>query len=259
MSYSDNRASDALISAIYEQGLDPLFHEGSQQEAIEPGTPVHGYRFMYESPSGKLYAPFSMIEDRELSLLTENLEQGVSIGRTKVDIFENQDAFVESSMQSKDEVNKSKTDHGYYYWLDKDKAMDYMKGALLAIEGKQDRTTNTVFQVDREITQDEYLNKEDRTYTAGKILKGFVQEGTLIPVKQAGSVVRVGDKYYEGSTRQQERGSFVLYEVEGYAAEPITEIQDSGVTPAGYVMDELKYIGEPLLRISMDEVLKFQK
>ena len=51
----------------------------------------------------------------------------------------------------------------------------------------------------------------------------------------------------------------MLYEVEGYAAAPSTEIQDSGVTPAGYVMDEMKYIGEPLLRISMDEVLKFQK
>ena len=258
MSYSDNRASDDLISAIYEQGLDPLFHEGESQY-IEPETPTHGYRFMYESPTGKLYSPFSMLEDRELSLLTENLEQGISIGRSSVDIYENQDAFVESSMQSKDEINKSKTGHGYYYWLDKDKAMDYMKGALLSIEGKQDRTTSTVFQVGREITQDEYLNKEDSTYIAGRRLKGSIQEGSLIPVKQPGSVLQIGDKYYEGSTKQQERGSFVLYEVEGYAAAPSTEIQDSGVTPAGYVMDEMKYIGEPLLRISMDEVLKFQK
>ena len=258
MSYSDNRASDDLISAIYEQGLDPLFHEGESQY-IEPGTPVHGYRFMYESPTGKLYSPFSMLEDRELSLLTENLEQGISIGRSSVDIYENQDAFVESSIQSKDEINKSKTSHGYYYWLDKDKAMDYMKGALLSIEGKQGRTTSTVFQVGREITQDEYLNKEDSTYIAGRRLKGSIQEGSLIPVKQPGSVLQIGDKYYEGSTKQQERGSFVLYEVEGYAAAPSTEIQDSGVTPAGYVMDEMKYIGEPLLRISMDEVLKFQK
>ena len=258
MSYSDNRASDDLISAIYEQGLDPLFHEGESQY-IEPGTPVHGYRFMYESPTGKLYSPFSMLEDRELSLLTENLEQGISIGRSSVDIYENQDAFVESSIQSKDEINKSKTGHGYYYWLDKDKATDYMKGALLSIEGKQDRTTSTVFQVGREITQDEYLNKEDSTYIAGRRLKGSIQEGSLIPVKQPGSVLQIGDKYYEGSTKQQERGSFVLYEVEGYAAAPSTEIQDSGVTPAGYVMDEMKYIGEPLLRISMDEVLKFQK
>ena len=258
MSYSDNRASDDLISAIYEQGLDPLFHEGESQY-IEPGTPVHGYRFMYESPTGKLYSPFSMLEDRELSLLTENLEQGISIGRSSVDIYENQNAFVESSIQSKDEINKSKTGHGYYYWLDKDKAMDYMKGSLLSIEGKQDRTTSTVFQVGKEITQDEYLNKEDSTYIAGKRLRGSVQEGSLIPVKQPGSVLQVGDKYYEGSTKQQERGSFVLYEVEGYATEPSTEIQDSGVTPAGYVMDEMKYIGEPLLRISMDEVLKFQK
>ena len=258
MSYSDNRASDDLISAIYEQGLDPLFHEGESQY-IEPGTPTHGYRFMYESPTGKLYSPFSMLEDRELSLLTENLEQGISIGRSSLDISENQDAFVESSIQSKDEINKSKTGHGYYYWLDKDKAMDYMKGALLSIEGKQDRTTSTVFQVGREITQDEYLNKEDSTYIAGRRLKGSIQEGSLIPVKQPGSVLQIGDKYYEGSTKQQERGSFVLYEVEGYAAAPSTEIQDSGVTPAGYVMDEMKYIGEPLLRISMDEVLKFQK
>ena len=258
MSYSDNRASDDLISAIYEQGLDPLFHEGESQY-IEPGTPVHGYRFMYESPTGKLYSPFSMLEDRELSLLTENLEQGISIGRSSVDIYENQDAFVESSIQSKDEINKSKTSHGYYYWLDKDKAMDYMKGALLSIEGKQGRTTSTVFQVGREITQDEYLNKEDNTYIVGRRLKGSIQEGSLIPVKQPGSVLQIGDKYYEGSTKQQERGSFVLYEVEGYAAAPSTEIQDSGVTPAGYVMDEMKYIGEPLLRISMDEVLKFQK
>ena len=258
MSYSDNRASDDLISAIYEQGLDPLFHEGESQY-IEPGTPVHGYRFMYESPTGKLYSPFSMLEDRELSLLTENLEQGISIGRSSVDIYENQDAFVASSIQSKDEINKSKTNHGYYYWLDKDKAMDYMKGALLSIEGKQGRTTSTVFQVGREITQDEYLNKEDSTYIAGRRLKGSIQEGSLIPVKQPGSVLQIGDKYYEGSTKQQERGSFVLYEVEGYAAAPSTEIQDSGVTPAGYVMDEMKYIGEPLLRISMDEVLKFQK
>ena len=258
MSYSDNRASDDLISAIYEQGLDPLFHEGESQY-IEPGTPVHGYRFMYESPTGKLYSPFSMLEDRELSLLTENLEQGISIGRSSVDIYENQNAFVESSIQSKDEINKSKTGHGYYYWLDKDKAMDYMKGSLLSIEGKQGRTTSTVFQVGKEITQDEYLNKEDSTYIVGKRLRGSVQEGSLIPVKQPGSVLQVGDKYYEGSTKQQERGSFVLYEVEGYATEPSTEIQDSGVTPAGYVMDEMKYIGEPLLRISMDEVLKFQK
>ena len=258
MSYIDNRASDDLISAIYKQGLDPLFHEGENQY-IEPGTPVHGYRFMYESPTGKLYSPFSMLEDRELSLVTENLEQGISIGRSSVDIYENQDAFVESSIQSKDEINKSKTGHGYYYWLDKDKAMDYMKGALLSIEGKQDRTTSTVFQVGKEITQDEYLDKEDSTYIAGKRLRGSVQEGSLIPVKQPGSVLQVGDKYYEGSTKQQERGSFVLYEVEGYATEPSTEIQDSGVTPAGYVMDEMKYIGEPLLRISMDEVLKFQK
>ena len=258
MSYSDNRASDDLISAIYEQGLDPLFHEGESQY-IEPGTPTHGYRFMYESRTGKLYSPFSMLEDRELSLLTENLEQGISIGRSSVDIYENQDAFVESSIQSKDEINKSKTGHGYYYWLDKDKAMDYMKGALLSIEGKQNRTTSTVFQVGREITQDEYLNKEDSTYIAGRRLKGSIQEGSLIPVKQPGSVLQIGDKYYEGSTKQQERGSFVLYEVEGYAAAPSTEIQDSGVTPAGYVMDEMKYIGEPLLRISMDEVLKFQK
>ena len=258
MSYSDNRASDDLISAIYEQGLDPLFHEGESQY-IEPGTPVHGYRFMYESPTGKLYSPFSMLEDRELSLLTENLEQGISIGRSSVDIYENQDAFVASSIQSKDEINKSKTGHGYYYWLDKDKAMDYMKGALLSIEGKQGRTTSTVFQVGREITQDEYLNKEDNTYIVGRRLKGSIQEGSLIPVKQPGSVLQIGDKYYEGSTKQQERGSFVLYEVEGYAAAPSTEIQDSGVTPAGYVMDEMKYIGEPLLRISMDEVLKFQK
>ena len=258
MSYSDNRASDDLISAIYEQGLDPLFHEGESQY-IEPGTPTHGYRFMYESPTGKLYSPFSMLEDRELSLLTENLEQGISIGRSSVDIYENQDAFVESSIQSRDEINKSKTGHGYYYWLDKDKAMDYMKGALLSIEGKQNRTTSTVFQVGREITQDEYLNKEDSTYIAGRRLKGSIQEGSLIPVKQPGSVLQIGDKYYEGSTKQQERGSFVLYEVEGYAAAPSTEIQDSGVTPAGYVMDEMKYIGEPLLRISMDEVLKFQK
>ena len=258
MSYIDNRASDDLISAIYEQGLDPLFHEGENQY-IEPGTPVHGYRFMYESPTGKLYSPFSMLEDRELSLLTENLEQGISIGRSSVDIYENQDAFVESSIQSKDEINKSKTGHGYYYWLDKDKAMDYMKGALLSIEGKQERTTSTVFQVGKEITQDEYLNKEDSTYIAGKRLRGSVQEGSLIPVRQPGSVLQVGDKYYEGSTKQQERGSFVLYEVEGYATEPSTEVQDSGVTPAGYVMDEMKYIGEPLLRISMDEVLKFQK
>ena len=258
MSYSDNRASDDLISAIHEQGLDPLFHEGESQY-IEPGTPVHGYRFMYESPTGKLYSPFSMLEDRELSLLTENLEQGISIGRSSVDIYENQNAFVESSIQSKDEINKSKTGHGYYYWLDKDKAMDYMKGSLLSIEGKQDRTTSTVFQVGKEITQDEYLNKEDSTYIAGKRLRGSVQEGSLIPVKQPGSVLQVGDKYYEGSTKQQERGSFVLYEVEGYATEPSTEIQDSGVTPAGYVMDEMKYTGEPLLRISMDEVLKFQK
>lgn len=258
MSYSDNRASDDLISAIYEQGLDPLFHEGESQY-IEPGTPVHGYRFMYESPTGKLYSPFSMLEDRELSLLTENLEQGISIGRSSVDIYENQNAFVESSIQSRDEINKSKTGHGYYYWLDKDKAMDYMKGALLSIEGKQDRTTSTVFQVKREITQDEYLNKEDSTYIAGRRLKGSLQEGSLIPVKQPGSVLQVGDKYYEGSTKQQGRGSFVLYEVEGYATAPSTEIQDSGVTPAGYVMDEMKYIGEPLLRISMDEVLKFQK
>ena len=258
MSYSDNRASDDLISAIYEQGLDPLFHEGESQY-IEPGTPTHGYRFMYESPTGKLYSPFSMLEDRELSLLTENLEQGISIGRSSVDIYENQDAFVESSIQSKDEINKSKTGHGYYYWLDKDKAMDYMKGALLSIEGKQNRTTSTVFQVGREITQDEYLNKEDNTYIVGRRLKGSIQEGSLIPVKQPGSVLQIGDKYYEGSAKQQERGSFVLYEVEGYAAAPSTEIQDSGVTPAGYVMDEMKYIGEPLLRISMDEVLKFQK
>ena len=258
MSYIDNRASDDLISAIYEQGLDPLFHEGESQY-IEPGTPVHGYRFMYESPTGKLYSPFSMLEDRELSLLTENLEQGISIGRSSVDIYENQNAFVESSIQSRDEINKSKTGHGYYYWLDKDKAMDYMKGALLSIEGKQSRTTSTVFQVGREITQDEYLNKEDSTYIAGRRLKGSIQEGSLIPVKQPGSVLQVGDKYYEGSTKQQDRGSFVLYEVEGYAATPSTEIQDSGVTPAGYVMDEMKYIGEPLLRISMDEVLKFQK
>ena len=258
MSYIDNRASDDLISAIYEQGLDPLFHEGENQY-IEPGTPVHGYRFMYESPTGKLYSPFSMLEDRELSLLTENLEQGISIGRSSVDIYENQDAFVESSIQSKDEINKSKTGHGYYYWLDKDKAMDYMKGALLSIEGKQERTTSTVFQVGKEITQDEYLNKEDSTYIAGRRLKGSIQEGSLIPVKQPGSVLQIGDKYYEGSTKQQERGSFVLYEVEGYATEPSTEVQDSGVTPAGYVMDEMKYIGEPLLRISMDEVLKFQK
>lgn len=258
MSYIDNRASDDLISAIYEQGLDPLFHEGESQY-IEPGTPVHGYRFMYESPTGKLYSPFSMLEDRELSLLTENLEQGISIGRSSVDIYENQNAFVESSIQSRDEINKSKTGHGYYYWLNKDKAMDYMKGALLSIEGKQDRTTSTVFRVGREITQDEYLNKEDSTYIAGRRLKGSIQEGSLIPVKQPGSVLQVGDKYYEGSVKQQERGSFVLYEVEGYAAAPSTEIQDSGVTPAGYVMDEMKYIGEPLLRISMDEVLKFQK
>ena len=258
MSYSDNRASDDLISAIYEQGLDPLFHEGENQY-IKPGTPVHGYRFMYESPTGKLYSPFSMLEDRELSLLTENLEQGISTGRSSVDIYENQDAFVESSIQSKDEINKSKTGHGYYYWLDKDKAMDYMKGALLSIEGKQDRTTSTVFQVRREITQDEYLSKEDSTYITGKRLRGSVQEGSLIPVKQPGSVLQVGDKYYEGSIKQQERGSFVLYEVEGYATTPSTEIQDSGVTPAGYVMDEMKYIGEPLLRISMDEVLKFRK
>ena len=258
MSYIDNRASDDLISAIYEQGLDPLFHEGESQY-IEPGTPTHGYRFMYESPTGKLYSPFSMLEDRELSLLTENLEQGISIGRSSVDIYENQDAFVESSIQSKDEINKSKTGHGYYYWLDKDKAMDYMKGALLSIEGKQNRTTSTVFQVGREITQDEYLNKEDNTYIVGRRLKGSIQEGSLIPVKQPGSVLQIGDKYYEGSAKQQERGSFVLYEVEGYAAAPSTEIQDSGVTPAGYVMDEMKYIGEPLLRISMDEVLKFQK
>ena len=191
--------------------------------------------------------------------MTENLEQGISIGRSSVDIYENQDAFVESSIQSKDEINKSKTGHGYYYWLDKDKAMDYMKGALLSIEGKQDRTTSTVFQVGREITQDEYLNKEDNTYIVGRRLKGSIQEGSLIPVKQPGSVLQIGDNYYEGSTKQQERGSFVLYEVEGYAAAPSTEIQDSGVTPAGYVMDEMKYIGEPLLRISMDEVLKFQK
>lgn len=258
MSYSDNRASDDLISAIYEQGLDPLFHEGENQY-IKPGTPVHGYRFMYESPTGKLYSPFSMLEDRELSLLTENLEQGISTGRSSVDIYENQDAFVESSIQSKDEINKSKTGHGYYYWLDKDKAMDYMKGALLSIEGKQDRTTSTVFQVRREITQDEYLSKEDSTYITGKRLRGSVQEGSLIPVKQPGSVLQIGDKYYEGSIKQQERGSFVLYEVEGYATTPSTEIQDSGVTPAGYVMDEMKYIGEPLLRISMDEVLKFRK
>ena len=258
MSYIDNRASDGLISAIYEQGLDPLFHEGENQY-IEPGTPVHGYRFMYESPTGKLYSPFSMLEDRELSLVTENLEQGISIGRSSVDIYENQDAFVESSIQSKDEINKSKTGHGYYYWLDKDKAMDYMKGTLLSIEGEQRLTTSTVFQVGKEITQDEYLNKEDSTYITGARLRGTIQEGTLIPVKQPGSVIHVEDKYYEGSVRQQERGSFVLYEVEGYAAEPSTEIQDSGVTPAGYVMDEMKYIGEPLLRISMDEVLKFQK
>ena len=77
MSYSDNRASDDLISAIYEQGLDPLFHEGESQY-IEPGTPVHGYRFMYESPTGKLYSPFSMLEDRELSLLTQSLVQGIA-------------------------------------------------------------------------------------------------------------------------------------------------------------------------------------
>lgn len=259
MNYSDFRASDDLISAIYEQGLDPLFHEGSQQESIPVGTPIRGYRFMYESPSGKLYSPFSMLEDRELSLITENFETGVPTGRTSVDIYENQDAFIESSMQSKDEVNKSKTGNGYYYWPDKDKAMDYMKGAMLGIEGKQERTTNTVFQVGKEITQDEYLNKEGHTYITGRRLKNNVQEGTLIPVKQQGSVIQVGDKYYEGSTRQQERGSFVLYEVEGYAATPNAEIQDSGVTPAGYVMDEMKYVGEPILRISMDEVLKFQK
>lgn len=258
MSYSDNRASDDLISAVYEQGLDPLFHEGESQH-IEPGTPVHGYRFMYESPAGKLYSPFSILEDRELSLITENFEQGIPTGRSSVDIYENQDTFVESSMQSKDEINKSKTGNGYYYWPDKDKAMDYMKGAMLGIEGKQDRTTSTVFQVSREITQDEYLNKEDSAYVSGRRLKSPVQEGTLIPVRQPGSVIQVGDRYYEGSTRQQERGSFVLYEVEGYAATPNTEIQDSGVTPAGYVMDEMKYIGEPLLRISMDEVLKYHK
>lgn len=223
------------------------------------GTPVRGYRFMYESPTGKLYSPFSMLEDRELSLITENFEQGIPTGRSSVDIYENQDAFVESSMQSKDKVNKSKTSNGYYYWPDKDKAIDYMKGAMLGIEGKRDRTTNTIFQIDKEITQDEYLNKEDSAYVLGRRLKSSVQKGTLIPVRQPGSVIQVGDRYYEGSTRQQERGSFVLYEVEGYAAAPNSEIQDSGVTPAGYVMDEMKYVGEPILRISMDEVLKYQK
>lgn len=259
MNYSDFRASDDLISAIYEQGLDPLFHEGSQQESIPVGTPVRGYRFMYESPSGKLYSPFSMLEDRELSLITENFEQGIPTGRTTVDIYENQKEFVDSSLQTKDGINKSKTGHGYYYWMDKDKAEDYMRGALLSIEGKQDRTTSSVFQVGKEITQDEYYERENSTYIAGRRLKGSVQPGSLIPVKQEGSVLQVGDKYYEGEVRNQARGSFVLYEVEGYAASPSTDIQDSGVTPAGYVMDEMKYVGEPILRISMDEVLKYQK
>ena len=171
MNYSDFHASDDLISAIYEQGLDPLFHEGSQQESIPIGTPVRGYRFMYESPSGKLYSPFSMLEDRELSLITENFETGVPTGRTSVDIYESQQEFVDSSLQTKDGINKSKTGHGYYYWMDKGKAEDYMRGALLSIEGKQDRTTSSVFQVNKEITQDEYYERENSTYIAGRRLK----------------------------------------------------------------------------------------
>lgn len=259
VNYKDWCADDALREAT-ANGMDAYFREvsGGEEINIPEGTPVRGYRFMYRTNKGELWSPFFNNTLQEASAyLNIPAEDDKSA------------LFIQDRVGSnidKDGVNVDPTGRGFYYWPDRGMAEDYMKIAIAHMKHEQHRPSDFVLKHaitrERDYSFSERISHLISNKKHDWLPKHVEDTETWI---QAPRAQDDGDKewfktHMKVSTREQGKwkitetaeylefplGEYVLLPVEGIAVR-------NDNNDAGFTMNGLKVVGEPLLSIPLTE------
>lgn len=129
--------ADDELRAATANGMDAYFQaltEGAERE-VSPGEMTMGYRFVYESPSGKLYSPFVFGDMRNAFYIADyergDFTHGSPRDASDAELLEvREKQFHSKPSEDREGFKVDLQGRGYYYFPEREMAEDYMKAMI---------------------------------------------------------------------------------------------------------------------------------
>ena len=229
MKYTDWYPANDPLRKATEDGMDKYFNTllTDRDMPQENGEPVHGYRFMRIGGDGNLYSPFVHNTQYADQLFADLPDVHVA---SFVEAVPDQPTEVVNKVNPH-EINNDPTDSGFYYWPDKAIAEDYMKVFMHHNHYEQ---SGCVYMAEI-IT--------NKTTGASSTTVDFTHETE--PWKR--TTVEEDAGWRRETEGRQFPAVYGLFEVEGEAI-----VKDH--SDAGFVMQNMKVIGKPLLTVDANQI-----